>query len=145
MSFQEQRFNFSAAIYFYDESVKAAADIADESEAPSDVLAKIQTYKARADALRSEAQAAFEKEQGKDKVEPGTSELARAKFLITEGFELDEAGKNEEAVMQYAEAVDLCLKAKTNTSDPELQTKLMKVLVMKCLTLDSESDLESLL
>ncbi len=53
-----------------------------------------------------------------------TSELARANFLLLEALEDDEAGRSEEAVETYSQAVELCLKARKKTEDEELKRKL---------------------
>jgi len=58
---------------------------------------------------------------------PGTSELGRAYSLVEEALELDEAGKDAEALTQYLEAVELCLATKDRSEDPNLVEKLSLV------------------
>ena len=56
-------------------------------------------------------------------------ELSRAKLLVTEALELDEAGQLEEALEQYKLAVEVCLQARQAVSDTDLKEKLNKVAV----------------
>ena len=58
---------------------------------------------------------------------PGVGELSRAKLLLTEALELDEAGEREEALEQYKLAVEVCLKARLAVTEPDLKEKLNKV------------------
>ena len=58
---------------------------------------------------------------------PGVGELSRAKVLLTEALELDEAGEGEEALEQYKLAVEVCLKARLAVTEPDLKEKLNKV------------------
>ena len=58
---------------------------------------------------------------------PGVGELSRAKLLLTEALELDEAGEREEALEQYKLAVEVCLQARQAVTDPDLKEKLNKV------------------
>lgn len=44
-----------------------------------------------------------------------------------EGLDDDEAGKYEDAVEHYKEAVELCIKAKNTTEDRDLQKRLAKL------------------
>ena len=48
------------------------------------------------------------------------SDLERARFLMIEGLDDDEAGSHKEALDHYTEAVDLCIKASNNTQNEEL-------------------------
>ncbi|KAI8515938.1 calpain 7 [Branchiostoma belcheri] len=54
-------------------------------------------------------------------------DLERARFLIEHAFEEDENDNKEEAAELYMEAVELCLKARKETTDGELQAKLGKL------------------
>ncbi|XP_078656259.1 calpain-7-like [Branchiostoma floridae x Branchiostoma belcheri] len=54
-------------------------------------------------------------------------DLERARFLIEQAFEEDENDNKEEAAELYMEAVELCLKARKETTDGELQAKLGKL------------------
>ena len=52
------------------------------------------------------------------------SDLERARFLMKEGLDDDEAGSYKEALDHYTEAVDLCIKASNNTQNEDLKKKL---------------------
>ncbi|XP_066302773.1 calpain-7-like [Branchiostoma lanceolatum] len=54
-------------------------------------------------------------------------DLERARFLIEQAFEEDENDNKEEAAELYMEAVELCLKARKETTDGEVQAKLGKL------------------
>ena len=56
-----------------------------------------------------------------------SSDLERARFLLGEALDEDEAENTEEAIKLYSEAVELCLKARTQTKDKELASNLTKV------------------
>ncbi|XP_026579970.1 calpain-7-like, partial [Pseudonaja textilis] len=54
-------------------------------------------------------------------------DLERAHFLVTQAFDEDEKGNNEEAIELYTEAVELCLKTSSEASETLLQTKLKQL------------------
>ncbi|XP_053744345.1 calpain-7 isoform X2 [Synchiropus splendidus] len=54
-------------------------------------------------------------------------DLERAHFLVTQAFQEDEKGNQEEAVELYSQAVELCIKTSNDTSDATLQTKLKQL------------------
>ena len=56
-----------------------------------------------------------------------SSDLERARFLLGEALDDDEAGNTDDAIKRYSEAVDICLKARQQTKDKELASNLTKV------------------
>uniref|UniRef100_A0A8C9F9T4 Calpain 7 n=1 Tax=Pavo cristatus TaxID=9049 RepID=A0A8C9F9T4_PAVCR len=54
-------------------------------------------------------------------------DLERAHFLVTQAFDEDDKGSAEEAIELYTEAVELCLKTATETSEAGLQSKLKQL------------------
>lgn len=58
---------------------------------------------------------------------PSTTDLKRAEFLINEAIDEDELGHEMDAIELYLEAVEVCLKAKTTTSDDQIKSRLSKL------------------
>ena len=56
-----------------------------------------------------------------------TSDLERGGFLLKEALEDDEAGNYEDALENYKEAVELCIKAKNSTENKDLKKKLTDI------------------
>ena len=56
-----------------------------------------------------------------------TSDLERGGFLLKEALEDDEAGNYKDALENYKEAVDLCLKASNSTENKDLKKKLTDI------------------
>uniref|UniRef100_A0A671VV75 Calpain 7 n=1 Tax=Sparus aurata TaxID=8175 RepID=A0A671VV75_SPAAU len=54
-------------------------------------------------------------------------DLERAHFLVTQAFEEDEKGNDDEAIELYTQAVELCITSSNETSDQALQTKLKQL------------------
>ncbi|NWY41868.1 CAN7 protein, partial [Sylvia borin] len=84
---------------------------------------KINEYLERVQALHSAVQS--------QKTDPLKSkqqlDLERAHFLVTQAFDEDDKGNAEEAIELYTEAVELCLKTATETSEAGLQAKLKQL------------------
>ena len=123
----DQNGDHSAAIYYYEETVKLLNKVKDQG-APSDVADKMIAYGQRASTLRDD----LYKLEARKKEEAATKakrsfELERAHFLLSEGLDDDEKGNFDEAVEHYSEAVEVCLRAKKETKDKELGSKLTKL------------------
>lgn len=54
-------------------------------------------------------------------------ELDRAKFLLMQALDEDEANNSQEALELYTQAVELCLQARSTTDDRSLQEKLTSI------------------
>lgn len=119
-----------AAIYYYLETVSQIniAKNVNKSDALdlSGFEAKAKDYENRAEVLKTETyQAALD--SSRKAIQDTSAEFERAKFCLVEALELDENGQEDEAVDLYTEAVELCLKAKNETSDDKLKQNLSKV------------------
>ena len=113
-----------AAIYYYLESAKALELLGQKME-------NAQQYRTRAAELahiledkRQEEAAKFTREISRQ-----DGEANRAKFLLSEALDADEAGDLEEALQLYQEAVALVLDAKKKTSDRARQEELHSLAV----------------
>ena len=121
--------NRQAAIYYYLTTVSQITQAQnlnrDDKVDLSSFIAASNRYSERAEALKTEAhQAAFDSAK---KSHESSAEFQRAKFCLVEALQLDEAGQEDEAVDLYAEAVELCLKAKNETQNDKLKEKLAKL------------------
>ncbi|NXX57242.1 CAN7 protein, partial [Scopus umbretta] len=84
---------------------------------------KINEYLERVQALHSAVQS-----QNTDPLKSKQQlDLERAHFLVTQAFDEDDKGNAEEAIELYTEAVELCLKTATETSEASLQSKLKQL------------------
>ncbi|KFO14485.1 Calpain-7, partial [Balearica regulorum gibbericeps] len=84
---------------------------------------KINEYLERVQALHSAVQS-----QNTDPLKSKQQlDLERAHFLVTQAFDEDDKGNAEEAIELYTEAVELCLKTATETSEAGLQSKLKQL------------------
>ena len=121
--------NKEAAIYYYLETV-SQINIAKNLNKENAVdltafISKAHEYSSRAEALKTEAdQAAIDSAK---RAQTASGEFERAKFCLVEALELDENGNEEEAVELYTKAVELCIKAKKETTDDSVKAKLGKV------------------
>ena len=116
----------SAALYYYEETLKLL-DLLDGQE-ELDHESQKSSYLARAKALREELIKQEELEENKKKKSAlRSADLERAHFMLSQGLDDDEKGNLEEAVEHYGQAVELCLKARKETQDKELQNKLTKL------------------
>ena len=107
----------SAAIYYYEEVIKIIAHL----RLPQ-YEAKAKEYQLRASSLREELQ---HREQSRALASKSKClELERANFLLLQGLEHDQEGLSEDAVKHYSDAVEVCIKAKDQTEDKDLQKKL---------------------
>lgn len=118
------------AAYYYTEAARLlrAALAVDPCSDNFDTLQKLSDqYEARGRALAGRLREAATQDVPPSPRDPATSQLARAKQLIEEALHLDETGEKEEALSIYTEAVEMCLKARQATADPELKEKLNKI------------------
>ena len=122
--------NKEAAIYHYLETasqITAAKNLNKNGQVDlSSFEAKAHDYVKRAEVLKTETyQAALDLAK---KAHESSGEFERAKFCLVEALDLDENGQEDEAVDLYAEAVELCLKAKDEVkNDDKLKTQLSKI------------------
>ena len=121
--------NKEAAIYYYLETssqITAAKNLNKDGQVDlSSFESKSQDYVKRAEVLKTETyQAALDLAR---RAHESSGEFERAKFCLVEALNLDENGQEDEAVDLYAEAVELCLKAKEDMTDDKLKKQLSQV------------------
>ena len=113
-----------AAIYYYFESAKALEQVGQKLE-------KAQQYRKRATELSDilEGQRQAEAAKFTSQMSMQDTDANRAKFLLSEALDADEAGDQQEALELYQEAVALVLDAKKKTSDKARQEELHSLAV----------------
>ncbi|OQR78048.1 calpain-7-like [Tropilaelaps mercedesae] len=122
----DQTGKLEPSIYYYRETAALLMLLYKECGSHATVLKKAKDYLDRADRLEEQ----LNEQQNAEKRPQVSSEaldLRRARFLLTQALELDEAGEIDEPLKQYREAIELCLLAKSITLDKELQEKLFRV------------------
>ncbi|CAG0887662.1 unnamed protein product [Cyprideis torosa] len=117
----DQRNQFDAAIIFYKEAAEALLRARNVDNVTLGHLeGKITEYIERAETLLQNAKAS----NANNAVDGAASDCEKAYFMLSQALDVDEAGEKEEAVDLYAQAVELCLKARKSTKDPALLKKL---------------------
>uniref|UniRef100_A0A8C5SQY1 MIT domain-containing protein n=1 Tax=Laticauda laticaudata TaxID=8630 RepID=A0A8C5SQY1_LATLA len=103
---KDQEGKYQEAAFYYKEAAQALIYAAMAGSTLENIPGKISEYLERVQALYTAVQL--------QKVDPLKSkqqlDLERAYFLVTQAFDEDEKGNNEEAIELYTEAVELCLK-----------------------------------
>lgn len=119
-----------AAIYYYLETVSQINIAKNLNKSHHQDLSafesKAKDYEDRAEVLKTETYQAV-LDSARKAIHETSAEFERAKFCLVEALELDENGQEDEAVDLYTEAVELCIKAKNETTDDKLKQKLSKV------------------
>ncbi|KAL7976770.1 hypothetical protein Chor_008719 [Crotalus horridus] len=120
---KDQEGKYQEAAFYYKEAAQALIYAAMAGSTLENIPGKISEYLERVQALYAAVQL--------QKVDPLKSkqqlDLERAHFLVTQAFDEDEKGNKEEAIELYTEAVELCLKTSSETSETVLQTKLKQL------------------
>ena len=113
-----------AAIYYYLESAKALEQVGQRLE-------NARQYRARATELTDILEGRTQEEAAKftRDISKQDGDANRAKFLLSEALNADEAGDLEDALGLYQEAVALVLDAKKKTSDKARQEELHSLAV----------------
>ncbi|XP_022665044.1 calpain-7-like isoform X1 [Varroa destructor] len=122
----DQTGQLEAAIYYYREASSVLMIACKEYDSQPMFLKKVKDYLDRADTLEAQ----WKEQQDAARRPKPTSEaldLSRARFLLMQALELDEAGGIDEPLQQYEEAIELCLFAKSMTVDKDLQQRLFHV------------------
>ncbi|XP_039427483.1 calpain-7 isoform X4 [Corvus cornix cornix] len=118
---QSGRYQDAVSLYRYAAQALIYAGMAGSNL--ENIQEKINEYLERVQALHSAVQS--------QKTDPLKSkqqlDLERAHFLVTQAFDEDDKGNAEEAIELYTEAVELCLKTATETSEAGLQSKLKQL------------------
>uniref|UniRef100_A0A3Q3KUL0 Calpain 7 n=1 Tax=Mastacembelus armatus TaxID=205130 RepID=A0A3Q3KUL0_9TELE len=114
---------YTEAVFYYKEAAQALIYAGMAGSKLDGVQDKVSEYLSRVQALHGAVQA--------EKSDPLKSrqqvDLERAHFLVTQAFNEDEKGNDDEAIELYTQAVELCIKTSNETSDQALQTKLKQL------------------
>ncbi|XP_074695948.1 calpain-7 isoform X5 [Strix aluco] len=114
---------YQEAVFYYKEAAQALIYAGMAGSNLENIQEKINEYLERVQALHSAVQS-----QNTDPLKSKQQlDLERAHFLVTQAFDEDDKGNAEEAVELYTEAVELCLKTATETSEAGLQSKLKQL------------------
>ncbi|XP_004078382.1 calpain-7 [Oryzias latipes] len=117
----DQHAKYNDAVFYYKEAAQALIYAGMAGSKLEGIQDKVNEYLDRVQALHNAVQ----------KIDPLKSrqqvDLERAHFLVTQAFEEDEKGNDDEAVELYTQAVELCIKTSNETSDPALQNKLKQL------------------
>ncbi|KAL6109824.1 capn7 [Pungitius sinensis] len=119
----DQTGKYNEAVFYYKEAAQALIYAGMAGSRLEGIQDKVNEYLDRVQALHNAVQA--------QKSDPLKSrqhvDLERAHFLVTQAFEEDEKGNDDEAVELYTQAVELCINTSNETSDQALQTKLKQL------------------
>ncbi|MFH4979885.1 hypothetical protein AB6A40_006594, partial [Gnathostoma spinigerum] len=103
----DQSRKWSAAIYFYEDAANIILSLIQDNTLPISYKEKADGYVKRAEFLKTRSNS-ITSPNVKSKQQ---LDLERAKFLLYQAFDSDEAGNVEEAVTLYSEAVEFCIKS----------------------------------
>ncbi|ESP01924.1 hypothetical protein LOTGIDRAFT_138889 [Lottia gigantea] len=112
---------YDTALFYYVEAAQALFLASQAGSKIPNILGKVQEYTSRAEQL---------KQMGKSSSPFKSDEqlnVDRAKFLLNQGFDEDEAGNTETAIDLYKQAVELFIKIKNGTTDSSLQSKMTEL------------------
>uniref|UniRef100_A0A3Q4H6J6 Calpain 7 n=1 Tax=Neolamprologus brichardi TaxID=32507 RepID=A0A3Q4H6J6_NEOBR len=117
----DQNGKYNEAVFYYKEAAQALIYAGMAGSKLEGIQEKVNEYLDRVQALHNAAQ----------KSDPLKSrhqvDLERAHFLVTQAFEEDEKGNDDEAIELYTQAVELCIKTSSETSEQVLQNKLKQL------------------
>uniref|UniRef100_A0A3Q2VLS9 Calpain 7 n=1 Tax=Haplochromis burtoni TaxID=8153 RepID=A0A3Q2VLS9_HAPBU len=117
----DQNGKYNEAVFYYKEAAQALIYAGMAGSKLDGIQEKVNEYLDRVQALHNAAQ----------KSDPLKSrhqvDLERAHFLVTQAFEEDEKGNDDEAIELYTQAVELCIKTSNETSEQVLQNKLKQL------------------
>jgi len=111
------------AAYYYKEAARVMLELL-KTTGKETYKSYAEKYGSRAEELLSSLEGGLEHEI---KTDAGQNAMARARALLTEALDMDEEGRQEEALVTYTEAVQTCLEAKKRTTDSIMQEKLGKL------------------
>ncbi|XP_062254761.1 calpain-7 [Platichthys flesus] len=119
----DQSGKYNEAVFYYKEAAQALIYAGMAGSKLERLQDKVNEYLDRVQALHNAVQA-----QKSDPLKSRQQvDMERAHFLVTQAFEEDEKGNDDEAVELYTQAVELCIKTSSETSDQALQTKLKQL------------------
>uniref|UniRef100_A0A7N6BBU7 Calpain catalytic domain-containing protein n=1 Tax=Anabas testudineus TaxID=64144 RepID=A0A7N6BBU7_ANATE len=116
----DQNGKYNEAVFYYKEAAQALIYAGMAGSKLEGIQDKVNEYLDRVQALHNA--------QKSDPLKSWQQvDLERAHFLVTQAFEEDEKGNDDEAIELYTQAVELCIKTSNETSDQALQTKLKQL------------------
>uniref|UniRef100_A0A8D3E1C6 Calpain 7 n=1 Tax=Scophthalmus maximus TaxID=52904 RepID=A0A8D3E1C6_SCOMX len=116
----DQNGKYNEAVFYYKEAAQALIYAGMAGSKLDGIQDKVNEYLDRVQALHNA--------QKSDPLKSRQQvDMERAHFLVTQAFEEDEKGNDDEAVELYTQAVELCIKTSNETSDQALQTKLKQL------------------
>uniref|UniRef100_A0AAQ5Z317 Calpain catalytic domain-containing protein n=1 Tax=Amphiprion ocellaris TaxID=80972 RepID=A0AAQ5Z317_AMPOC len=119
----DQKGKYNEAVFYYKEAAQALIYAGMAGSKLEGIQDKVNEYLDRVQALHNAVQA-----QKSDPLKSRQQvDLERAHFLVTQAFEEDEKGNDDEAIELYTQAVELCIKTSNETSDQALQNKLKQL------------------
>ncbi|XP_022069568.1 calpain-7 [Acanthochromis polyacanthus] len=119
----DQKGKYNEAVFYYKEAAQALIYAGMAGSKLEGIQDKVNEYLDRVQALHNAVQA-----QTSDPLKSRQQvDLERAHFLVTQAFEEDEKGNDDEAIELYTQAVELCIKTSNETSDQALQNKLKQL------------------
>uniref|UniRef100_A0A4W6DPY2 Calpain 7 n=1 Tax=Lates calcarifer TaxID=8187 RepID=A0A4W6DPY2_LATCA len=120
----DQNGKYNEAVFYYKEAAQALIYAGMAGSKLEGIQDKVNEYLDRVQALHNA--------QKSDPLKSRQQvDLERAHFLVTQAFEEDEKGNDDEAIELYTQAVELCIKTSNETSDQALQTKLKQLAQVK--------------
>ncbi|XP_053374167.1 calpain-7-like [Mercenaria mercenaria] len=121
----DQQQQHAMAMFFYTEAAQALLNAVMSGSRMPGITDKAHQYITRAEELKkmtSHSTQAMHQTMTSHQLD-----LERARFLIKQAFDEDDVGNEQEAIDLYTEAVELCLKIRSGTSDTALQDKVKKL------------------
>lgn len=119
----DQNGKYNEAVFYYKEAAQALIYAGMAGSKLDGIQDKVNEYLDRVQALHNAVQA-----QRSDPLKSREQvDLERAHFLVTQAFEEDEKGNDDEAIELYTQAVELCINTSNQTMDQVLQTKLKQL------------------
>ncbi|XP_014671415.1 PREDICTED: calpain-7-like [Priapulus caudatus] len=123
----DQQGKFDAAAYFYSEAAKVLKAAEQAGSTAPGIATKAYEYQQRAGMLKQMLfQPNLQQLQGSGKPQHQL-DLERAQFLLLQAFDEDEENNVDDAAELYMQAAELCINARKQTEDKEIQTKLTRL------------------
>ncbi|XP_061145473.1 calpain-7 isoform X1 [Syngnathus typhle] len=122
----DQNGKYDEAAFYYKEAAQALIYAGMAGSKLDGIQDKVNEYLDRVQTLHN-ALSAVDAQKSDPLKSRHQVDLERAHFLVTQAFEEDDKGNDDEAVELYTQAVELCIKTSNETSDQAMQTKLKQL------------------
>ncbi|XP_069110607.1 calpain-7-like [Argopecten irradians] len=130
---------YDTAMFYYNEAAQALLSAALAGSTMSGIITRANEYILRAEALRSNLQAAPTNQSQKSQEK---MDLERATFLLQQAFDEDEAGNETDARELYTESCDLFLNIRKAAMERKDKTLVDKVTVLATKALERAEELK---